>query len=410
MTFAGAALLSVAISAPSAIGWYAWSIPILAILSGKRNNFYSALFFIMQVFVLIAHQGKQTNSEFRFFETYESFNFSNYESQLLISIAETLTIVFGAILVLSILRRAISQSDVYGFSIKPMTIAIAGDSGAGKDTLSESIAKTLGPFSSTFILGDDYHLYERGDSMWSTTTHLNPKANNLVMMNEDVVNAAQRKQVTSRHYDHSIGRFTKPRLIKPADFLIANGLHVLMLRSTKQVFDLKVFVEMQDEARRYLKVKRDADSRSVKAHKTLDVLKERAADSVEYIQPQSLQADLIIKLFALDRRQINEENEINFGVTCSLVDFDFGDELSQNLRSVCNVSVSHKSTSSNSSEITLDPSEISSHDYEIISRRMIKKYSQFFAESPKFKSGTRGFSSLIVLLCLSSRRLQDGGE
>lgn len=411
ITFAGAALLSVAISAPSAIGWYVWSIPILAILAGKRNNFYSALFLMTQLTVLIAYQGKQTNSEFRFNAIDDLLKFSYDKSLLIQNTSETLAIVFGGILVVSILRRAISQSDVYGFSRKPMTIAIAGDSGAGKDTLSESIATILGPQSTTFILGDDYHLFERGDSMWSTKTHLNPKANNLSMMNADFVKAAQRKPVMSRHYDHEIGRFTKPRLIKPADFVLANGLHALMLKSTQELIDLKVFIEMEEEARRYLKVKRDTFSRSVPAQKTLDSLEERATDSIKYVQPQRSQADLVINMWALDQRQFEAGDEkIKFGVSCSLVDLELGDELTRNLRSISNVDVRFKTTSSNSSEMTLDPTGISGHDYEVICRRMIINYNQFFVDYPKFESGTLEFASLIVLLGLAERRFQGFGD
>jgi hypothetical protein len=80
------------------------------------------------------------------------------------------------------------------------------------------------------------------------------------------------------------------------------------------------------------------------------------------------------------------------------------------IRSICNVNVLFKAISSNSSEMTLDPTGISGHDYEVISRRMIRNYNQFFVESPKFESGTLGFASPIAILGLAERRFQGLGD
>ena len=67
----------------------------------------------------------------------------------------------------------------YQFSGKPLAIGIAGDSGAGKDTLVNSLVDLFGAHSVVSLSGDNYHLWDRNKKMWKLITHLNPKANNL---------------------------------------------------------------------------------------------------------------------------------------------------------------------------------------------------------------------------------------
>ena len=60
------------------------------------------------------------------------------------------------------------------------TIAITGDSGTGKTTIS-NILKEL--FSDSFVLEcDRYHKWERNDENWKKYTHLNPDANYITKM------------------------------------------------------------------------------------------------------------------------------------------------------------------------------------------------------------------------------------
>lgn len=409
-TFTGAALLAVAISAPEAIGWFAWSLPILSLLASKRETVYSLLFVWIQVSILIAFFGKQSGSEWRVDDLAQIDLFGLAPSIQVRNIFETSMFVFGAILVVSILRQAISLGDVYGISKSPLSIAIAGDSGVGKDTISESLAKTLGAENTVFLLGDDYHLYERGDSMWNTMTHLNPKANNLALMNKDLINAVKRFPVRSRHYDHAIGRFTKPRLIEPADFVIINGLHSLHLSASQELVDLKVFLEMEEGLRRDLKVKRDTTTRSTNARKVVANIESRLEDSKNYIQPQRSKADTVIRV---ERIQNNvselDLNDIRLKVEATLFSLGFGNELTRLLRSVTNAHVKEFQHPENGLIITIDPTELTASDYSLLCSLMLPEERQIFMEKPIFNDGAVGLISLIIVLSLAARRAQKVG-
>ena len=53
------------------------------------------------------------------------------------------------------------RHDVSEAAGRPVMIAIAGDSAAGKTTLTRGIAKALGQDRATAICVDDYHKYDR---------------------------------------------------------------------------------------------------------------------------------------------------------------------------------------------------------------------------------------------------------
>ena len=98
------------------------------------------------------------------------------------------------------------------------TIAITGDSGSGKSTLSV-ILKDL--FINSFVLEcDRYHKWERNDDNWKKYTHLNPEANYLTKMQEDVFDLKIGNSIYQVDYDHTKGVFTDKKSIESKDNII----------------------------------------------------------------------------------------------------------------------------------------------------------------------------------------------
>ena len=60
---------------------------------------------------------------------------------------------------------------------RPVMLAIAGDSAAGKTTLTRGIAETLGPGRATALCVDDYHRYDRAQRRDIPFTVLHPDCN-----------------------------------------------------------------------------------------------------------------------------------------------------------------------------------------------------------------------------------------
>ncbi len=185
----------------------------------------------------------------------------------------------------------------YNFLLSKCNIfAICGDSGSGKSTLS-SLLKNF--YNNSFTLEcDRYHKWERNNKNWDHTTHLNPNANYITKMGEDIFNLKIGNDVYQVDYDHHSGKFTEKQLINPSDNLIVCGLHSLY--GDTNLYDLKIFMDTDDNLKKKWKVRRDVIERGYSIEKVLDSIEKRQQDFNEFIKPQKESADIIIRFFSKD--------------------------------------------------------------------------------------------------------------
>jgi ABC-type multidrug transport system fused ATPase/permease subunit len=210
ISYIGVAFSVIALTQTSSVGWFYWGLPIVYIALREASNRTLFLFLIWQLSVTCYFVLKDSLIATRFGDLLR-IDYSKFE--YLDGLLFTLNLVIGAVLMLKILKEAQKLGDIYSLAKKPVTINIAGDSGVGKDTLSNEIARLFGDQEIALMLGDDYHLHERGESSWLTTTHLSVDANDLEGMGRDFRKLLRGEQLYVKHYDHSVGRFTLPRKI-----------------------------------------------------------------------------------------------------------------------------------------------------------------------------------------------------
>lgn len=177
-------------------------------------------------------------------------------------------------------------------------IAITGDSGSGKTTLS-NLLKTV--FSKSFVLEcDRYHKWERNDENWKIMTHLNTDANYLLKMNDDVFNLKIGSDIYQVDYDHNTGKFTPKQHIPSPENLIVCGLHCLYTSSLSpidQVYNLKIFMDTDDDLKTNWKIDRDVSKRGYTREKVMSQIEFRKKDYQTFVAPQKKSSDLIIKFF-----------------------------------------------------------------------------------------------------------------
>jgi len=203
------------------------------------------------------------------------------------------------------------------------TIAITGDSGSGKTNLS-NILKRL--FYNSFILEcDRYHKWERGDEKWQSITHLNPEANYITKMRDDVFDLKIGRDIYQVDYDHKTGKFTDKQIIENKDNIIICGLHTLYL--SDHIIDLKIFIDTEDSIRIPWKIKRDIAKRGYTIERILKQIQDRKPDYEKYILPQRECADIIVSFYnkksseTLNIFSVSEWTETDF--LNKDVDFEF---------------------------------------------------------------------------------------
>ncbi|MGH3829930.1 MAG: phosphoribulokinase [Pseudonocardiaceae bacterium] len=185
---------------------------------------------------------------------------------------------------------------------RPVMLAIAGDSAAGKTTLTKGLVDALGAERITSLCVDDYHRYDRTERKGLPFTALHPDCNYVQIMEQHLQLLATGQPVLKPIYDHHTGQLTRPELIEPTEFVIVEGLLPLHTRLAQACFDITVYLDPPEHIRRDWKVTRDTTKRGYTPEQVLAELDKREPESEEYIRPQRSAADIVVRFGPIETR------------------------------------------------------------------------------------------------------------
>ncbi|MGK9170549.1 phosphoribulokinase [Inquilinus limosus] len=178
---------------------------------------------------------------------------------------------------------------------RPIILGIVGDSAAGKTTLSRGIAEILGPQRCTLICTDDYHRYDRRERAANGVSALDPAGNYIDILEQHLQLLRQGQPILKPIYNHDHGTLDRPEYIEPKEFVVAEGLLGYATRAMRDCYDVKIYLDPEEELRVRWKVHRDTTKRGYTAEQVLESLKKREYDSPTFIRPQRLFADIVIR-------------------------------------------------------------------------------------------------------------------
>jgi phosphoribulokinase len=180
-------------------------------------------------------------------------------------------------------------------SLRPVLLAIVGDSAAGKSTLGDGIAALLGDQRVTVVTTDDYHKHNRNARHELRLSALHPDCNDLDLLNEHLESLANGIPVEKAPYNHTTGDFDAPRRIEPAEFLIVEGLLGLHSQALRDRYDVSVYLDTPELLRHRWKVSRDTAKRGYSERQVQDILEHRETLSAMFIRPQRDHADMVVR-------------------------------------------------------------------------------------------------------------------
>ncbi|HXV36234.1 MAG TPA: phosphoribulokinase [Myxococcota bacterium] len=180
---------------------------------------------------------------------------------------------------------------------RPVLLGIIGDSAAGKTTLATGIARILGESQVLIICSDDYHSYSRADRATRGITALHPDSNHIDILEQHLQLLRRNQPILKPTYNHELGTLSPAEYLKPRPYIIVEGLLGYHTRAIRECYDVKVFVEPDEELRIKWKLWRDCNLRGYTAEEVRAELERRREDSQRFIKPQRTFSDIVINFY-----------------------------------------------------------------------------------------------------------------
>lgn len=400
---------------PPSPGWFIWCMPFIVYFFVKYREAPRSLIWTF-VGSYLVYQICDRNSDLpaAFFPIYHGFktapNLFSYLSSLNIDAGLVENIAFTAmeaslcLTVFWMYRLGVSSSNLTRRLKQNFRIGVCGDSGSGKSTVTRLLLALLGEKNTLVVAGDDLHKWERGDSNWSTQTHLDPKSNRLSI---DVAHAERLmvgRSIKRSYYDHGTGKFTKQHAVESRAFILFQGLHTFFLPRMRNLLHLKIFMD-PDKSIRYLwKIKRDMAKRGYSKEQVLAQLAHREADSQKFIESQKPHADLIVRYVPEIEGQSLDDMLAAASVPIKMqlvmhADMD-AEELQEAIMSSSQMSCKYWYESSNNWIIFECNGQLTEDETERAASKISSLYQELTDSTPKFASGYDGVLQLVVLLYL----------
>src|SRR5271157_2918164 len=90
------------------------------------------------------------------------------------------------------------------------TIGVAGDSGSGKTTFTRGVRNIFGDDLVSTITLDDYHGLDRAGRLVAGISPLDPRANRIALLEQDLIQLKRGVPVMKPSYNHATGTFDPP--------------------------------------------------------------------------------------------------------------------------------------------------------------------------------------------------------
>jgi len=185
---------------------------------------------------------------------------------------------------------------------RPIMLAIAGDSGTGKTTLTAGLVEALGRDRITSVAADDYHRYDREERKGLPFTPLNPKCNYMDIMDQHFYHLSMGQPILKPIYDHDTGELSRPEYVVPSEFVIVEGLLPLSTKKSRASFDITVYLDPPEDIRIAWKLRRDTKKRGYTEEQVRKELEKREPESAEFIRPQRADADIVVRFSPIEER------------------------------------------------------------------------------------------------------------
>ena len=181
---------------------------------------------------------------------------------------------------------------------QPVTIAVAGGTGSGKTTVANEIVNRVGAGRIAYIQHDSYY-YDWGRLPLDPRNLPNfdhPDSLETDLLVEHLKQLRTGRAVDIPIYDFTTHRRTeRTRCVEPQPVILVEGLLIFAEARLRELFDVKIFVDTDNDIRFIRRLRRDIAERSRTMESVIDqYLNTVRPMHLEFVEPSKRYADVII--------------------------------------------------------------------------------------------------------------------
>lgn len=182
---------------------------------------------------------------------------------------------------------------------RSIVIGIAGGSGSGKTTIAHEVARLINDDDHIITLTQDSYYKDNTGIPMSERKKINydhPDAFDMPLLVAQINQLMHRKAVEMPVYDFTEHtRSSKTIHVEPSDIIILEGILVLADENLRNLMDIKVYVDTDDDIRFIRRLERDLKERG----RSLDSVIDQYLATVkpmyhQFIEPTKRYADIIV--------------------------------------------------------------------------------------------------------------------
>jgi uridine kinase len=185
-------------------------------------------------------------------------------------------------------------------STSPVTLAVAGGTGSGKTTIANEIVKRVGADRIAYIQHDSYY-FDWGRLPLDPRTQSVPNFDHPDALETDLLIEHLKALKANRAVDVPMYDFTTHRRtphtrhIEPHPVILVEGLLIFVEARLRELFDVKIFVDTDNDLRFIRRLRRDIAERERSMESVVDqYLSTVRPMHLEFVEPSKRYADVII--------------------------------------------------------------------------------------------------------------------
>lgn len=184
-------------------------------------------------------------------------------------------------------------------SRKSILIGIAGGTASGKTSVSREIVQTLGGQKNVVIIAQDSYYKDLPDIPTIPGLGYNfdhPDAFDNHLLAEHLTLALNGQTIEIPCYDHKTSARTQETLrIEPHKVILLEGILILESPILRQLMDIKVYIDTDDDLRLIRRLRRDIIERARTIESVLDQYERFVKPMhLQFVEPSKRYADIII--------------------------------------------------------------------------------------------------------------------